>query len=251
MLARETGSALGKAMAMLEAVIDNDYPVTLPDLARRLDMPRQTAHRVVRQLVDLGLLQRDLVQDQYSIGKRMNRMARRALQHLSYAGAAHAVLVELMERLGETCNLGILDGHEVLNVDRVECNWPLRVQLQPGSHVPLHCTAIGKLLMAWMPEASCDRLLKALKLDRLTESTLTDRRALERAFAEIREFGYSINNEEYALGLIAVAVPVRDAEGKVVAGLAIHAPAVRMSLDAAAKNLPLLENAAARIQDVL
>jgi IclR family acetate operon transcriptional repressor len=249
--ARETGSALGKAIAMLEAVIDDDYPVTLPDLARRLDMPRQTAHRVIRQLVELGLLQRDVAQDQYSVGGRMHRLARRALQRSSYAGAAHAVLVELMERLGETCNLGILDGHEVLYVDRVECNWPLRVRLEAGSHVPLHCTAIGKLLIAHMSDSARDRLLKAIPLKRYTENTLTERRALDRSFAEILEHGYSVNNEEFALGLIAVAVPVRDATGEVVAGLAVHAPAARMSLDKAVAHLPLLEDGAARISDVL
>jgi DNA-binding IclR family transcriptional regulator len=249
--ARETGSALGKAMAVLETVIDDDYPVTLPDLARRLDMPRQTAHRVVRQLVELGLLQRDVAQDEYSIGARMSRLARRALQRSSRRGGLHAVLVALTERLGETCNLGILDGHEVLYLDRVECDWPLRVRLEAGSHVPVHCTAIGKLLLAHMADAARERLLKALPLTRHTANTLTEPRALARSFAEIREMGYSVNNEEFALGLIALAVPVRDRQGEVVAGLAVHAPAARMSLDSAIAHLPLLEDAAARISDVL
>lgn len=244
---KERGSALDKALAVLEAVIAQPRPVGLPDLTAELGLPRQTVHRVVQQLEGNGLLQRDPARDRYAVGPRLTRLALGAINASHQNGPMRAVLQDLVAEIGETCNVGMLDGHQVLYIDRVECDWPLRVQLQAGSHVPAHCTAIGKLLLAHLPVRARRRILEVAPLARFTEQTVTNPQAFEGALAEIRAQGYSANNQEYNLGMIALAVPVRDADGRVVAALAVHAPAARLSLDGALAHLPALEAAAARL----
>lgn len=244
---KERGSALDKALAVLEAVIAQPRPVGLPDLTAELGLPRQTVHRVVQQLEGNGLLQRDPARDRYAVGPRLTRLALGAINASHQNGPMRAVLQDLVAEIGETCNIGMLDGHQVLYIDREECDWPLRVQLQAGSHVPAHCTAIGKLLLAHLPARSRRRILEVAPLARFTEHTITDLQAFEDALAQIRVQGHSANNQEYNLGMIAVAVPILGPEGRIVAALAVHAPAARLTLDAALAHLPALKAAAARL----
>lgn len=249
--ARTTGSALEKAVGILEALGEQMRALTLSELAELTAMPKQTVHRVVRQLEALQLLTREAGADRYILGARLRQIGVAALSAPRQSLATRHILTELVDEIGETCNIGVLDGEEVLYVDRVECHWPLRVQLRPGSRVPSHCTAIGKLLLAHLPAAQRRQLLPQLALTPYTPNTLVTVAQLEAALADIRERGYAINQEEDSLGLNAMAVPVRDARGRLVAGLAVHAPTARLPLDAMLARRPLLEAAAVKVAQAL
>jgi len=160
---------------------------------------------------------------------------------------SHTILQGLVAEIGETCNLTMLDGPEVVYLDRVESAWPLRVTLHPGSRVPLHCTASGKLLLALLPTPRRKRLLASLTLDRHTENTLTDARKLESELTRIRRAGSSVDDQEFMTGLVCVAAPVALPSGRVVASVAVHAPVARMPLARALTHLPALKRAAAAI----
>lgn len=248
---KKTSGALGKALAILEAIGADDRPIAVPDIADMTGLPRQTVHRVLKQLEDLGLTDRDPVRERYSPGERLAELGLRAISARLSRGPAHKILVDVVDQIGETCNVGMMESSEVVYIDRVECDWPLRVQFRPGSHVPVHCTAIGKLLLAHMDEEARHEVLSIAKLTRYTKHTMTDRRELEAHFELIREQGYAVNDQEDAIGLIAVAVPVRNGNGEVVAGLAVHAPIPRFTVDDAVKRLPLFNDAANRIADVI
>lgn len=245
------GKALGKALSVLEAIAEDDRPIAVPDIVDTSGLPRQTVHRVLRQLEELGLVDRDPVRERYSPGERLAHIGMRSVSARLRRGPAHAVLVDLVDQIGETCNVGMIEGAEVVYIDRVECDWPLRVSLHPGSLVPVHCTAIGKLLLAYMDEKARHEVLSLAKPKRFTKNTITDRDEMEIHLAKVRDQGYAINDQEDAVGLIAVAVPIRDAEGAVVAGLAVHAPTPRFSIEDAVKGLPLFEAAADRVSRAL
>ncbi|MEM7225962.1 MAG: IclR family transcriptional regulator [Pseudomonadota bacterium] len=244
---QERGSALEKALAVLESVIGQAGPVGLPDLTVQLGLPRQTIHRVLQQLESNGLLQRDAHRDRYLLGPRMMRLALESLQSLNQRGPIRGILQDLVGEIGETCNVGVLDSHEVLYIERVECDLPLRVQLHAGSHVPVHCTAIGKLLLANLSTRARQRLLSTIQLTRFTETTITDRERLEDALKAIRRDGYSVNNQEYAVGMVALAVPIEDRKGRIIAGLAVHAPHARMTAEDCIAQLPKMTAAAERL----
>ena len=163
----QPGSALGNSLAVLELVIDRPAPMTLGTIAMRLSLPKQTVHRVVRQLTNEGLLEGAFTGDGYVAGKRLKRLVVRTLAQCLRAPPVHAILQHWVDELKETCNIGVLDGMEVIYVERVECDWPLRMQLQPGNRVPAHCTGIGKMLLASLGSRSRRRLVESLRLQKI------------------------------------------------------------------------------------
>ncbi len=237
-------SALQKAVAVLEAVISNPRRLGLSELAQKTGLSRQSAHRVVRQLEESGLLFHEPLRDHYLVGHRLKQLSLTALMSAQRMGSAHEVLRSLVARIGETCNVGMLDGGEVVYLDRVECDWPLRLQLQPGSRLPAHCSAIGKLMLAQLPDKTRHRLLSAAPLKQYTPHTITDAARLEESLAAIRREDVCINNQEYMIGLLGIAVPIRDSAQRVVAALAVHAPEARMNEAQARAHLPELRSVA-------
>ena len=161
------------------------------------------------------------------------------------------MLAALVAQVGETCNFTTLDGTEVLYIDRVEAQWPLRLTLDVGSRVPLHCTASGKLFLAHLPEAQRDTLIERLPLEPMTPNTLVSAEALKAECARIVQQDCSYDREEFMAGLIAVAVPVRDPEGRVRAAIAVHGPTARLSVAQARAALPALRHAAERMGPLL
>lgn len=223
------GSALEKSLAILDVVSNAVTPVSLTEIASALGIPKQTAHRLTAQLLETGLLRRDPHREHYAIGHRAVGIGLAAMTADAGAGPVDAMMRALVDEIGETCNLGVVDRSQVLYIHRVECDWPLRTQLRPGTHVPLHATAIGKLFLAWFPKRTRRRIAEA-GLKGFTKNTITDAGALEEQVQVIRERGYSLNNEENMDGLIGIAVPVFGSDGKPIAGLSVHAPVFRLPL---------------------
>lgn len=240
-------TGIQKVIRVMQAMLVSDNPMPLADLADRLDMPKPTVHRLLAQLEEVGVAQRDLSGKGYTVGPTWLRLAIDALMVRAQQSPVQAIMRTLVDQIGESCNLGILHDLQILYLERVECDWPLRMQLHAGSRVPIHCTASGKLHLAQMNTRHRRTLLNKLQLQRYTANTLTDPAMLEEECKAIRATGISINREEYHLGLIGVAVPVSRSDGAMIATLAVHAPSFRMSIETALGYVELLRNAAADI----
>lgn len=243
--AQERGSALDKALAVLEAITAQSQPIGLPDLSAALALPRQTVHRVLVQLEAAGLVVRDPSRDRFSVGPRLSTLALDALQTHNQAAPVRAILQELVDDIEETCNVGVLDGLQFVYLERIECHWSLRVHLQAGSRVPAYSTSGGKVMLAHLDDRVRSKLFGSVKLKTFTEHTIIRIADLEAEFAQIRARGYAVNNQEHTNGVIGVAVPVADARGRVLAALAVHGPAPRLGLDRAIGFVPRLQQAAA------
>lgn len=243
--------ASGRALGILETVALSGRPVALADITEALSIPKGTAHRLCSQLVEMGFLARDVDGRSYGVGKALCQLALNTLSHRSVQSLRHQVLMELVQHVQETCNFTTLDGDQIIYLDRVEAQWPLRLTLEVGSHVPLHCTASGKLLLAHTPAPELDLLLKHLRLKPSTPHSITNSQDLEQECRLIREQGYSTDREEFIMGLIAVAVPVKDSNQTVRAAIAMHAPTARMSIDRAIELIPHLKLAAKEMGSLL
>ena len=241
---RDRVPPLLRAFALLEKIACADGPIALQDLAQGTSLPKPTVYRMLAMLESAGLAMREPDGRRISAGPRLVRFALDVQLSAAVRAPRHAILKKLAEELGETVNLTMLDGSEVVYLDRVETAWPLRMTLQPGSHVPLHCTASGKLLLALLPASRRRRIVAELPLPRYTEQTITDSRALDAELASIRREGRATDNEEYLAGLVCVAVPVSASDGRPVACVAVHAPVARMTLDRALEHVPALRGAA-------
>ena len=241
--------ATERALSLLEAIAAAGSAMTLKELETACGLPAATTFRLCGLLQEQGWLMRDADPRRLLVGPRLMRLG---LEIVRSAGPAHArrnILSELVEAIGETCNLTCPSRGEVLYLDRVETKWPLRMALEPGSRVPIHCTASGKLFLAHMAEAQRDSLLAQTHFERHAPKTIVTVKALLQDLRRIVRRGYSTDNEEFLAGLVAVAVPVRDRQGRVVAAVACHAPAARMSLTKLMERRPLLEAAAARMAE--
>ena len=220
-------------------------------IVEALSLPKQTVHRIVTQLQLAGLLIREPGTRRVQLGARLTRFATHALMNGHANRERHAILRGLVDDIGETCNLTTLAGSDIVYLDRVETAWPLRVMLAPGSHVPLHATASGKLLLALLPKAQRERLLGLLPLRPLTSDTIVDVKRLARELEETRKRRVGINRNEHLSGLIAVAVPVMIGRSRACAAIAVQAPVGRMTLEQLLAHVPRMQEAAAQIAETL
>jgi len=234
-----------RLFALLEVIARKNHFFSLPALVEETGLPKPTLHRMLQQLESAGMIQREADGRHYGMALRLRRLGEDLLFNSTVHGARHAVLRTLVDEVGESCNITALAGGEVLYLDRVETPAPLRFYLQPGSRVPVHCSASGKLFLAQMPDAQRSLLLDAATLERYTPSTLTDRTALEAEIQQVRAQGYALDREEFLPGLLCIAVLVPAIDGRPSnTGIAIQAPVMRLSIEQVPKVLPALQRAA-------
>ena len=243
--ALENSSTL-KALSVLEALVRAGGPVTLSELMQATGLPKPSLHRTLSLFEDGGYVQREPAGRAYAVGPRLASLGLAILTHDSVATLRHSILRQLVADVGETCNLAMLRKGEVVYLDRIEAQWPLRLHLPVGSAVPAHCSASGKLLLAMLTAPEREALVEALPLPRFTERTITDRALMAKELDRIVAAGYALDDEEYVVGVACVAVPVR-VEGEAVAAVAVHAATARLPLQRAIEFVPRLEEAARRI----
>ena len=238
-----------RLIELLELLAAQQRPQSLAELQALGDWPKPTLHRMLQQLEAGELLQREPDGRRYALGPRLVRLAEATLVASAQQGVRHAVLRQLVADIGESCNLTVMSGAEVIYLDRVEAAFPLRMELRPGTRVPLHASASGKLFLAFMPARQRKPLLDQLALTRHTATTLDSRAALETELERVRRDGHAVDAEEFVDGLVCVAVPVRAAGSDVVrCAVALQAPAARMPLAQALKLVPRLRQAASALE---
>ena len=239
-----------RLFSLLEAIATKDQLFSLQTLTEELHIPKPTLHRMLQQLEAAGLLERSADGRHYGTGTRLRRLAENLLLNDILHGARHAVLRHLVDEVGESCNLTALTGSEVIYLDRVETAAPLRFYLHPGSRVPAHCSASGKVFLSEMTPSQRQRLLAHTPLEAYTPKTLTDMAQLETEFKQIKRQGFALDNEEFLPGLLCVAVLVPNASGRSNLCVAVQAPIMRLTLEKAFKLLPSLQRAADALSQI-
>ncbi|WP_162568572.1 IclR family transcriptional regulator [Variovorax sp. SRS16] len=233
-----------RLFALLETIAAKDQRHALQDLVEATGLPKPTLHRMLQQLETAGLLQREGDGRHYGIGTRLRRLAENLLLNDSLHGARHTVLRQLVEEVGESCNITSLSGSEVVYLDRVETAAPLRFYLHSGSRVPVHCSASGKIFLTQMSPAQRRRLLANAPLDAYTPQTLTDLAQIEREVQRVRKDGFALDQEEFLPGLLCIATLVPSPDGPSNLCVAVQAPVMRLDAAKAKLLLPALQRAA-------
>jgi len=237
----------GKAFSILEVISMNSEPTAMTEIIRRTGMTKPTAHRIVNLLVDMGFLDRDGFEAGFIEGSSLVGLAHRTLAASAPRSLRHSILQGISEEVGETCNYGVLNGSEVIYLDRVEGKWPLGLRFDAGSRVPAHCTAIGKLLLSRLPESDRYTLVNTMPKPAYTHNTITETLLLFDALEEIQRDGIGTDDQEFMHGVVCVSVPVIDADGRCFGGIAISAPEARMTLNEALGFVPKMKTYAERL----
>jgi DNA-binding IclR family transcriptional regulator len=239
-----------RLFSLLELIAAKDQLVTLQGLVQETGMPKPTLHRMLQQLEGAGLLMRQADGRHYGTGPRLRVLAENLLLNDTHHGARHAVLKQLVDELGETCNITTLSGSEIVYLDRVETSEPLRFYLRAGSRVPAHCSASGKIILSQLSPARRRKLLGHAPLPRYTPTTITDLDVLEAELVRTRRDGFALDDEEFLPGLVCVGVLVPSERGPSNLAVAVQAPVVRLTVDKALQVLPALQRAATTISRV-
>ncbi|NRD74489.1 IclR family transcriptional regulator [Shewanella sp. VB17] len=236
-----------RLFSLLEVIAQRDEFFSLQGLVEETGLPKPTLHRMLQQLEAAGIIQRDGDERHYSTGGRLRRLAEQLLLNNTTHSARRTVLRQLVDDVGESCNITALSGGEIVYLDRIETAAPLRFYLHSGSRVPVHCSASGKLFLSEMSTSQRKRLLTHVALTQYTEKTIVDINALETEIDNVKNAGYAIDNEEYLPGLLCVAVLVPAPTGRANLCLAIQAPMMRLKPESALHFLPALQRAASAL----
>ncbi|MEJ6395440.1 IclR family transcriptional regulator [Gymnodinialimonas sp. 2305UL16-5] len=236
-----------RLLLVLEEVARAGVPVTPTEVNAQLSLPKPTIHRLFNTLEEEEFLQRDMDGRTYSPGPRMRVLAGGILSSLRIRTARQAILKRLSQEIGETCNIALPDRDAMIYLERVETEWPLRIQLPQGTRVPFHCTASGKLYLSSLTETHLYRYLTASALTGHTDNTITDRATLKAELEDIRRQGYSLDREEFMDDMVALAVPIFDINHRLMATLSFHAPTQRFDPERAIEFLGALQTASKQL----
>lgn len=248
--------SLERGLAILGCFTPEHPILGIADIADELGMSRSTTHRYVTTLLALGYLEQGKAR-KYRLGLRVTDLGMSALNATGLRENVQPFLQELRQRTGFTTGLSILDGNEVLLVDRARSWRRARREanllgLHPGSRLPAYCTAVGKVLLAYLPDRVRQELVSQMKLNRKGPHTITSKQALRIELERIAEDGLAVDDQELQAGVIAIAAPIRDESREVVAAIGITTSPEAISLMELVEALsPHLISTAARISSRL
>lgn len=224
----ESPKALVKALAILEVIAEHRDGLSLAKLSQSMEIPKPTIHRLVQPLIEHRLLQ--ATDEGYRLGAQCLVFGTRFIEAVDLRQEARDVLADLVSHSGETCHLGVMDGHRVVYIEKVESAHAVRMHSRVGSTNPVHSTGVGKAMLAHVSAELLDEIVTE-GLEQRTPATLTEAGALWEDLARSRERGYAIDDIENEDGIRCVAAPVFDNGGSVVAGLSIAGPVHRVTRD--------------------
>jgi DNA-binding IclR family transcriptional regulator len=236
---------VGKALRVIQAIgagpLDGR---TLTELARETGFPLSTVHRLVATLAREGYVECDEQSKRYRIGLTIFALAQRVSEARGYDGVALPILRQLAAQTRESTLMSVLDGPNQLYVHHIHGPRQINVIGEPGTRGPLHCTAMGKVLVAYAPRAQSAELVATLELPKLGPNTITDRDAFAAEIARVHARGYAIADQEHEEGIGAVGVPVLRADGTAIASISVAGPSFRLSPDDLTAMVPALTTAA-------
>jgi DNA-binding IclR family transcriptional regulator len=227
---RNGNRSLEKGLAVLDVLARSPTPLPARALARTLKFARPSVYRLLASLVEHGYVTRMDERGGYRLGFKLLDLGQRVLQTTDRLQAARSALPELHARCRETAHLAVPEGGRMVYLDKLEGAGPFCTNSRIGASVPMHCTALGKSVLAFLPIATVEAIVAEHGLPRRTPRTLVTWAALDRELARVRRRGYAIDDVEMEDDVRCVGAPVFDYRGTPVAALSVSAPTSRMPL---------------------
>jgi DNA-binding IclR family transcriptional regulator len=222
--------AVTRALDILELFLEGDGTLSAPDITRKLGLPRTTVHELVTTLAARSYLAPVPEQPgRYRLGVRNYQLGSRYAEQLDLAAEGQNVAREVAETCDETVHVAVLEGADVIYIAKVDSTHAVRMVSAAGRRLPAHCTSVGKMLLASLPEGELRTRIDGRELTAMTPNSITDPDALRAALVDIRARGLAVEYRESNPDVSCVAAPVRDASGRVVAALSVSVPMIRWS----------------------
>ncbi|MFF8386304.1 IclR family transcriptional regulator [Streptomyces kanasensis] len=238
--------AVTRALDILELFLDGDGTLSAPEITRRLGLPRTTVHELVTTLAARSyLVPASGRPGRYRLGVRAYQLGSRYAEQLDLAAEGQRVAREVAETCDETVHVAVLEDLDVIYIAKVDSTHAVRMVSAAGRRLPAHCTSVGKMLLASLPQDDFDARVDGRELVAMTPNSITDHDRLRAVLATVRERGVATEHSESNPDVSCVAAPVRDGAGRVVAALSISVPMIRWSEEREAELAELAAKGAA------
>ncbi|WP_452228581.1 IclR family transcriptional regulator [Lacinutrix sp. MEBiC02404] len=236
-----------KAFTLLDAFTMDKQEWGVRELAIKKGYNKSTTYRLLNTLESLGVLQKN-DNDKYLLGLKLFELGNLVAIHKTLRKYSRAPLENIAREIKETVHFGVLDKNKVLYLNKTESPQGLKVSTQIGSYQKAYCTAIGKVLLAFLPEQKIVDYLQTVSLDACTSNTITDRETLLKELKKVRAEGYALDMEELELGLICVAIPVFNKKRQVIASISVSGPSSRFKLENIENYISIIKKGAEAIE---
>jgi len=238
----ESVAAVLKVFAILQSLAERNES-GISELSMRLAMPKATVYRFLQTMKSLGYVRQESDSERYGLTMKMFELGTKALQYPDLIELTKPHMQELAEATGETVHLGMLIDSEIIYVHKVDSRHMLGMYSRVGRRAPLHCTAIGKVLLAWEEPARRDSILKGCDFKRYRDKTITDRAGFDVELQRTRDQGFGEDREEFDDHIRCMGVPIFDRHRQAVAGLSVSFPTFRFDAARQPEVLAMLQNA--------
>jgi DNA-binding IclR family transcriptional regulator len=222
---------LDRSLAIIDALANARDDASLAELAVKVKLHKSTVHRLTSILERHGIVERDTRSGRYRLGLRLFELGNIAMGRFNIRDRAHPHLERLLYEVNETVHLCVLDAGEMMYLDKIEPVRSVRMSSRIGRRIPVHCTSVGKAILAFLPESEVDDILRQHGLKRLTPKTITTPAELKADLKLVRDRGYAIDNEEIEEGVRCIGAPILDHSGRPIAAISASAPSFRLPMD--------------------
>lgn len=232
--------AVSRSFQIIEYLARAEDWVSLREMARELHIGAPSAFRALSSLKKTGYVRQHPRDSKYQLTLKIAWISAQVLEHVQLRQIAHPFLEQLTSVTNETTHLAVLDGREFVYIDKVDNSQAVRMRSRVGQRGLLHCTAAGKSLLAFLPEAERESAIRRLKFVQLTDNTVTDARKFRDQLAEIRRVGYSVDDEENEVGIRCIGSPIHDHTGRLAGALSISGWTITMTRERVPEVVPAL-----------
>jgi len=220
---------LNKTFSVLETLLNHNAPMSMTEISEKLDFYPSTIHRILDTLKYGGYVEQDPTNQKYQLGLKLLELGMTKLHQIDLVREATPYLKELSKKCDETVHLGVLENKNVLYLAKEETSQAIRMISYVGKTAPLHCTGLGKLLLAYLPLTERNLMLDKIELTRLTANTITNKKKLEEELDKIEKEGFALDRGENELDVRCIAAPVKNYQGRVIAAVSISSPSYRIN----------------------
>ena len=221
--------SVSRALDIIRLVSEKKGGLGVTEIANQMDINKSSVFRILSTLAQYGYIEQDPETGRYKLGYAFLAISSKLLDSIDLRSEARPCLLELEKETNEVIHLVVYDQGEVVYIEKLEGNETLRMHSKVGKRAPMHCTSVGKAILANLPEKEVEDILAKRGLPKHTDKTITDAEAMKQELAMVRQKGYALDNEENEPGITCIAVPVFDHLGKACAAISISGPTIRMT----------------------
>ncbi|NLP46227.1 MAG: IclR family transcriptional regulator [Epulopiscium sp.] len=226
---KEVVQSVDRALSILEVLSDQETGLGLSEISNQIDLHKSTVHRLLGTLMIRGYVEQDPHTNRYSLTMKLFELGNKKIEKLDVLTLAKPYLRELADKTNEVVHLVIREGAEIIYIDKVEGDYTLRMHSRIGRRSPLYCTAVGKVMMAYLEEEERKKLWEESAKKEYTSFTIIQYSQMQEELKKVKNQGYAVDDQEHEIGVRCIGAPIFDYQGNVHAAISVSGPAIRMT----------------------